>query len=103
MKEWTWQDDHLTFEGGGGRVWVISEKKIPADWFRGKKFLAKKTPTLKKKSFMAYEAAKNSYTVVYQEKKLYYQRLGKNRIITQTNSPIPYDPSKVKWSAPKLN
>ena len=37
------------------------------------------------------------------KKKLYHQRLGTNRIITQTKSPIPCDPSKVKWSAPKLN
>ena len=36
-------------------------------------------------------------------KKFYHQRLEKNRIITQTKPPIPFDPSKVKWSAPKLN
>ena len=52
---------------------------------------------------MAYDAGKKSYTVVRQEKNFYHQRFGKNRIITQAKSPIPHDPSKVKWSAPKLN
>ena len=77
---------------------LISREKILA-----RKYLAKKTPTLKKNIFHGVRGWKNSYTVVYQEKKLYHQRLGTNRIITQTKSPIPCDPSIVKWSAPKLN
>ena len=72
---------HLNFRGrpfdfwGGGGVgygWFQKEK-YPADWFRGekilaRKYLAEKNPTPKKISFMAYNAEKNSYTVVCQEK-----------------------------------
>ena len=41
---------------------------------------------------MAYNAAKNSYTVVCQEKKFYHQRFRKSKILTQTKSPLPPPP-----------
>ena len=56
---------------------------------------------------MAYNAGKNSYTLVCQEKKFYHQRFRKSKILTQTKSPLPPPPpsrplpppSKVIWSA----
>ena len=38
---------------------------------------------------MAYNAGKNSYTVLCQEKKFYHQRFRKSKILTQTKSPLP--------------
>ena len=53
---------------------------------------------------MAYNAGKNFYTVVCQEKKFYHQRFRKSKILTQTKSPLPPPPlpssSKVIWSTP---
>ena len=61
--------DFLGVVGGGGGG-VVSEKKtisrrlIPREKILARKYLAKKNQTLKKKSFMAYNAGKKSYTVV---------------------------------------
>ena len=75
--------DHLTFE----RVWVISEKKYPADWFWRKKFL-KEVPG-EKNIFQGVQSWKNkSYTVVCQEKNFISRGLGE-KILTHTKSPIP--------------
>ena len=41
---------------------------------------------------MAYNAGKNSYAVVCQEKKFYHQRFRKSKILTQTKSPLPPPP-----------
>ena len=41
---------------------------------------------------MAYNAGKNSYTVVCQEKKFFHQRFRKSKILTQTKSPLPPPP-----------
>ena len=41
---------------------------------------------------MAYNAGKNSYTVLCQEKKFYHQRFRKSKILTQTKSPLPPPP-----------
>ena len=41
---------------------------------------------------MAYNAGKNSYTVLCQEKKFYHQRFRKSKILTQTKSPLPAPP-----------
>ena len=41
---------------------------------------------------MAYNAGKNFYTVVCQEKKFYHQRFRKSKILTQTKSPLPPPP-----------
>ena len=71
----------MSFEGGG--VWVISEKNILQTDRRGKKFIArkylKKIHTLKKYyiSFMAYNVAKKSYTLVCQENNFTAKGLGK--------------------------
>ena len=74
------------FWGGRGE-WVISEKKIPADWFRVRKDFCKQITD------------KKSYTVVCRGKKFHHQRSGGTKILLKPNRPYP--PSKVKWSAPK--
>ena len=93
------------FLGVGGRERVISEMNI-ISWrlilrkkIIARKYLAKKNATLKKKSFIAYNAGKN-LTPLYVRKKLYHQRFGKKKNsytnqITHT-PPTPW----VKWSAP---
>ena len=85
-------------------VWVISEKKNPADRFWGKKLLQgnnwQKNPYTEKIYFTAYNAGKKNLTPLHVRKKFYYQRF-EEKIITQTKTHIPL--SKVKWSASKLN
>ena len=75
-------------------VWVISEKKYPADWFRGEKILARRYLAKKKIlhrkniSFMEYNAWKN-LTPLYVRKKILSQAVSKKKILTQIKSPIP--------------
>ena len=61
--------------------------------------------TENKMSFMAYNPGGKNLTPLYFREKLFYQRFGGKKILTQTNShmhpPPPHPPSKVKWSAPK--
>ena len=73
------------------------KKNIPQTDFEGKKFLQgniwrEKMLPWKKIPFMAYNAGKNSYTVVCQEKKFYHQRFRKSKILTQTKFPLPPPP-----------
>ena len=80
--------------GGGGGVWVISEKKILQNDFERKKNSWKeipdenKIPTLKKNLSWRIVVKKNSYSVLCQEKILSPEVW--ERKFTQTKS-------KVKW------
>ena len=90
--------------GGGGGGWGKGDsrkKNILQTDFEGKKILQgniwwKKILPWKKISFMAYNAGKNSYTLVCQEKKFYHQRFRKSKILTQTKSPLPPPPPSLK-------
>ena len=77
---------------------MISEKKILQTDFEGKnsckEIPGEKKSYADKKSAMAYNAGKKSYTVVFQEKKGHKGQ----KSLTQTKSLIPTPPStKVKW------
>ena len=56
-------------------VWVISEKKYSADWFRGEKNLARK--------YLPYNG------FVCQEKKIYHQGFRKKKFLPKPNHPSP--------------
>ena len=75
---WTLGADHLTFEG----LWVISEKKYPADWFREEKACKDITG---KNSILQWKNIAH-YTVMYQGKNFYLNRF-EQKIITQTIYP----------------
>ena len=47
---------------------------------------------------MAYNAGKNSYTVVCQEKKFYHQRFRKSKILTQTKCEVHFCPCSQRFS-----
>ena len=84
------------------RLWVISEKKYPADWFwlKKKKFCKEITSEKnilhwKKISRMAYNAGKKSYTVECWF--LFPEFWGKNSLPKPNHT---YTPSKVKRTTP---
>ena len=93
-----------TFDFLGG-VWVISEKKYPADWFRGEKVLARKYLAIKnsytEKIYLSWSIMleKKSYTVVCQEKNSISSGFEKKNSYPNQITHTP--PQKVKWSAPK--
>ena len=75
---WTLGADHLTFEG----LWVISEKKYPADWFREEKACKDVTG---KNSILQWKNIAH-YTVMCQGKNFYLNRF-EQKILTQTIYP----------------
>ena len=96
----------LTFDFCVGEVWVISEKKFPADWFRGKKVLArkyleKKILTQKNISFMAYSARKKILRRCMPGK-FYHWRFGRKKRLFQTKSTIFLLPLKSPMIVHKL-
>ena len=84
---WILGADHLTFEG----LWVISEKKYPADLFRGKKTwkdLPGKYNILHSKKKIAHDV----YNAEKNLTPLYVNSRGLGKTLTQTKSPISPTP-----------
>ena len=89
-----------TFDFLGG-VWVISEKKYPADWFRGEKVLARKYLAIKnsytEKIYLSWSIMleKKSYTVVCQEKNSISSGFEKKKFLPKSNHPYPSSKSQM--------
>ena len=87
-----WGADHLTFEGDMGDF----RKNYPADWFRGKKILARKYYNWRIRGAWLWKKILQRGRCM-SGKKCYYQRVGgKNSF--PAKSPIPPPPINVKWS-----
>ena len=73
---------------------MISEKIYPTDWFRrkiilGRKYLGEKIPTLKKKSFVAYNSGNKSYTCKCQKKNSYPNQIIHTNSVGRKMTPFP--------------
>ena len=80
--------------GGGYRLyWLFQKKNILHTDFEGKnsckEIPSKKNPTLKKISFMAYNAGKN-LTLLYVRKKMFHQRFEEKYSYTKPNQERKY-------------
>ena len=78
-------------------VWVISEKKYPANRFQRKTFLARKLLHWKKKSFMVYNSGKKILHLCMSGKKILSPEVWETNYYPKqiTHSPFPPGPQKL--------